>query len=293
MNLCFSSIARRAGYRKRLIQGLLLGDSRDAEKRYRTVTQLFAHRLFKDKNDDEVSTDNRNEEDAAILEVDAQGASLSNLDVVLHYYGCAPHTELRQLQLLSVYELLSLGLSAIFRAAVASIAETGKTDIAGLTRSISMVSRMTALWKVSMKEAKPKTVRKLTVDLLACNDAIEAASIGGMLLVRILRDPLIPAVWDSLSQMVPEPVELINRCIYKHMDLSLAAVLPELLLGMAERHELISKRKNRQRWLFVKGNDLIRDDPQEMGVGFHSLRFPQLGSIARDIDLKEEDLRGG
>jgi hypothetical protein len=77
------------------------------------------------------------------------------------------------------------------------------------------------------------------------------------------------------------------------MDWSLAEALPDLLLAMAERHELVSQRKNRQRWLFADGNTLVRDDPQAMGLGLHALRFPQFGSLARDIDLREEDLRDG
>jgi hypothetical protein len=291
--LCFSSIAHRAGYRKRLLQGLLLGNSRDAGRRYRTVTHLFAHGLLKADDDEPVAPDNLNEEDAAILEEDAQGARISNLDVVLRFYACAPRDELRQIQSLCVFEFLSLGLSAIFRAAVISIAEAGKADIAGLTRSISSAGDLAGLWKEPMIEAKPKTVRKLTADLLACEDAVEGASIGGALLVRVLRDPLLPAVLDFLTQMIPGPVEMIDHYVYKRMDRSLAAALPALLLAMVERHELVSQRKNRQRWLFVDGNVLVRDDPQAMGIGLHALRFPQLGSLARDIDLREEDLRSG
>jgi hypothetical protein len=77
------------------------------------------------------------------------------------------------------------------------------------------------------------------------------------------------------------------------MNRSLADALPELMLAMMERHELVSRRKNRQRWLFVEGNTLVRDDPQAMGLGLHALRFPQLRSLARDVELREEDLRDG
>jgi hypothetical protein len=173
---------------------------------------------------------------------------------------------------------------------VVSITQSGKSDIAGLTHSIASPAALATLWKMPMKDAKPKTVRKLVTDLLACDDAFEAASIGGALLVRVCRDPLLPAVWDLLIQIAREPIELVERHIYQRMDRSLATTLPEMLLAMVERHELVSKRKNRQRWLFVEGNNLIRDDPYAMGLGLHALRFPQLGSLARDIDLREEDL---
>ena len=113
---------------------------------------------------------------------------------------------------------------------------------------------------------------------------------GGVLLLRLIRDPLLPAVWDSLGQMAREPVELVDRCLRLRMDRSLAQALPDLLLAMVERHELVSQRKNRQRWLSVDGNALVRDDPQAMGLGLHALRFPQLGSLARDVELHKEDL---
>jgi hypothetical protein len=100
-------------------------------------------------------------------------------------------------------------------------------------------------------------------------------------------------VWESLIQLAREPVELIERCLRQRMDRSLAEALPQLLLSMVERHELVSQRKNRQRWLFVEGTTVVRDDPQAMGLGLHALRFPQLGSLARDLDLREEDLHHG
>jgi hypothetical protein len=291
--LCFSSIARQSRYREPLLRGLLLGNSRDAEKRYRTVAHLFAEGLFDAEVADAVAHDSLNEEDAAILEEDVQGSGLSNLDVVFHFYGCSPREVLRPLQALSVFEFLSLGLSAIFHAAVASITEAGKAEITGLTRSISSAGELAALWKTPMRDAKPKTVRKLAAELLESDDAVKAASVGGALLLQLIRDPLLPAVWDSLLQMAREPVELLDRCLRQRMDRSLAEALPNLMLAMVERHELVSQRKNRQRWLFVEGNALVRDDPQAMGLGLHALRFPQLGSLAHDVELREEDLHNG
>ncbi len=292
-SFCFSSIARRAAYRKRLLRGLLLGSGRDAEKRYRTTAHLFAHGLFNTNNGDAVAPDNLNEEDAAVLEEDVEGTGVSNRVIVLYFYGCAPSSDLHALQSLAVFELLSLGLSAIFRAAVISVTESGKADIAGLTRSIATTGALATLWQSPMQDAKPKTVKKLVAELFDCDDAIQAASFGGALLLRVIRDPLLPAVWDLLIQMVREPVELVDRCLREHMDLSLEQALAGLLQAMIERHEVVSKRKNRQRWLFLDGNVLVRDDPQSMGLGLHALRFPQLGSLAQDIDLSEEDLRDG
>jgi hypothetical protein len=292
-NFCFSALARQARYREPLLRGLLLGNSRATEKRYKTVSHLFAAGLLDATDADVAVHDSINEEDAASLEDDVHGAGVSNLDVVLHFYGSQPREDLRPLHTLSVFELLSLGLSAIFRAVVVSVADAGKADIAGLTRSISTTGAMATLWKTPMKDAKPKTVRTLTAELLDCDDAIAAAALGGALLLRLIRDPLMPVVWESLIQMAREPVEVIDRCLRQRMDRSLTEAMPQLLLAMVERHEIVSQRKNRQRWLFVEGSALVRDDPQAMGLGLHALRFPQLGSLARDLNLREEDLVNG
>jgi hypothetical protein len=106
-------------------------------------------------------------------------------------------------------------------------------------------------------------------------------------------NPLIASVWDLLTQFAGEPIELVDRCLRGRMAVSLTQALPELLVAMVERHELVSERKGRQRWLFVDGNVFVRDDPRPMGLGFHALRFPQFGSLARDLRLREEDLRDG
>lgn len=291
--LCFSSLARPLRFRAPLLRGLLRGNSRDAEKRYRTVAHLFAEGLYRADVGDVVTLESLNEDDAVFMEEDVRGAGLSNLDVVVHFYGCSPREDLRPLQALAVFELLALGLSAIFRAAIVSITDAGKADLAGLTHSIASAGELATLWTTPMAEAKPKTVKRLASELLEGDDPVEAASVGGALLLRVIRDPLLPAVWDSLLQMAGEPAELVDRCLRKRMDRSLAEVLPELILAMAERHELVSKRKNRQRWLFVEDSALVRDDPQTMGLGLHALRFPQLASLASDVELREEDLRSG
>lgn len=291
--LCFLEIARQAPYRKALLHGLLHGNSRDTEKRYRTVAHLFAEGFLGNTEMDGAKQEAVNEEDAANLEDEIQGAGISNLDVVLRFYDCHPRGDMLPLQALSVFELLSLGLSAIFRAAVISIADAGTADIEGLTRSISSAEAFAALWKTPMKDAKPQTVRKLVGELLDYrDDAIAAAAIGGALLLRLIRDPLFAVVRESLLQAAGEAIGLIESCLGQRMDQSLTEVLPQLLLSMVERHELVSRRKNRQRWLFVNGSTIVRDDPQAMGLGLHALRFPQLGSLARDLNLREEDLHG-
>ncbi len=292
-DLCFSSLAKRAAFRGPLLEGLLLGNNPDAEKRYRTVALLYDAGLSLTSTGSSTSEDTVHEVEAATLEDSVQGTGLSNLDIVLHFYGCTPRPEIRALQQLAVFELLSLGLNALFRAAVVSVAEAGTADMAGLTRSISSAGPHAALWQAPMMAAKPPTVRHLTRALMKCEDPVEGAAIGGLLLLRVLRDSLLTVVWETLATTAGEPMAIIDQGLRAQMQRSLAEVFPELLLRMVAHHEVVSQRKSRQRWLFAEGNVLVRDDIQAMGLGLHALRFPQLGSLARDLDLVEADLRHG
>lgn len=289
--LCFSSIAQRKRYRDRLLQGLLCGNSHDAEKRHATVSHLFAHGLLDNlQTDTSVSQDGVSEEDAAVMEEELVGTGLSNRDVILHFYECPPHSDLRPLQALAVFELLALGLSALFRAALVNVTESGKVDIERLATAIASVGPQAATWSSAMSTARPRTVRKLVADIFDTQDVTEAASLGGALLLRILRDPMLPTVRDLLLSFAREPVELVDRSLGQQMNRSLTAVVPGLFLSMVEHHELVSRRKNRQRWLYTEGTALLRDDPRAMRLGLHALRFPQLGSIAHDIGLTREDI---
>jgi hypothetical protein len=109
-SLCFSSIARKATYRNRLLRGLLMGNSRDAEKRIQTVSHRFAHGLLDGNDGSDAEPDSLNEEDAAVVEGDVDGAGISNKELIYHFYACKPASELRARQSLAVFELLSLGL---------------------------------------------------------------------------------------------------------------------------------------------------------------------------------------
>ena len=182
---------------------------------------------------------------------------------------------------------------SLFRAALVSATEAGKADPVRLALSISLREKQKPVWLAPLHAAKPKTVPKLIDSFFRTADVIEAASIGGALLVRVLQDRALPTVMDALSHHAREPLELIERCLRTRMDRSLKDLAPDLLTAMVERHEVVSQRKNRQRWLCIEGTTIVRDDPQQMGSGLHALRFPQLGSLIRDLGLRVEDLRDG
>jgi hypothetical protein len=298
--LCFSCIARRERFRNPLLDGLLLGNSQDAEKRYRTVKLLFDEGFLDGEAGDATqASDGIGEDDAGLLdEGDVQGRWLDSLDIVLHFYGCSWEADKRALQALAVFELLSLGLTAIFRAAVCWVNASTPVEICGLAESISKAGKHAAVWKLPMQDARPATARQLAHALFDCANGggdlrgTEAAAIGGALLVRVLSDRLFGQVRDDIARSAGEALELVDW-LRSQRHRSLAHALPELLQRMAERHKLVSERKNRQTWLLCEdGGKLARDDLHELGLALHALRFPQLGSLAHDLGLCEEHLHG-
>jgi hypothetical protein len=70
----------------------------------------------------------------------------------------------------------------------------------------------------------------------------------------------------------------------------LSDVYPQLLSTLIERHSVVSANKNRQRWCYLDGNTVIRDDLQPMNLGFHAVRFPQLYAICADAAVDRSDL---
>jgi hypothetical protein len=74
---------------------------------------------------------------------------------------------------------------------------------------------------------------------------------------------------------------------------SLLEAFPEVVGAMVDRHQAVSLNKNRQRWCYLEGDVVVKDDLQEMQVGLHAFRFPQLFSLCWDLGIQEEDLRHG
>jgi len=135
------------------------------------------------------------------------------------------------------------------------------------------------------------TARKLVKRLFDSDDPFERATIGGVLLVRILRDRPLAAVADDLA--TNPAFVLVHEALRSKPERCLTEVFPELVKAMVDRHQVVSLNKNRQRWCYFDGDIVRKDDLQAMRTGFHSFRFPQLLSLCRDLGLKQEDLRHG
>lgn len=292
---CFTHLGGRGRYREPFLDGFLLGNSPDAEKRYRTVQRLFQRGLLADSyeyhGEEAAEEDIVSEDDARAVEGIAAEAGLTNHSVLLHFYDEPPQDDNRDFQIAVVFELLSLGLSALFQIVVEELWKEGRTRPADLVTRLAGHQQYQQFWTMALTTSGVTipTARKLVQRLFDADDPFERATIGGVLLVRIRRDRPLAAVADDLAAN-PAYV-LVHEALWSKPERCLAEAFPELVKAMVDRHQDVSLNKNRQRWCYFDGDIVRKDDLQAMRIGFHSFRFPQLHSLCRDLGLKQEDLR--
>jgi hypothetical protein len=292
--LCFSKLGGLSRYREPFLDGFLLGNSPDAEKRYRTVQRLFQRNLLTgnyEKEAEEPSAGIVAEEDSWAAEEVPLVAGLGNDMVLLHFYEESPQAENRDIQAAAVFELLSLGLSALFQVVVEDLWKVERTRPKDLAAGIAGVEQLGQFWALPLGECASRApkARTLVKRLLAADDPLRRAALGGVLLARVLGDPPLASVTDYLAG-TPALI-LCDSILRSKPDRPLSDAFPDLVVAMVERHQVVSANKNRQRWCFLEGDTVTKDDLQEMQIGFHAFRFPQLFSLCWDLGLKQEDLR--
>jgi hypothetical protein len=293
--LCFSKLGGLSRYREPFLDGFLLGNSPDAEKRYRTVQRLFQRGLLTgnyEKEAEEPSAGIVAEEDSWAAEEVPSVAGLGNDMVLLHFYEESPQAENRDVQAAAVFELLSLGLSALFQVVVEDLWKAGRTRPVDLATRIAGVQQLSQFWALPLGVCASRVpkARTLVKQLLAADDdPLRRAALGGVLLARVLGDPPLASVADDLAGT---PALMLSDSVLRSKPhRSLSDAFPDLVGAMVERHQVVSANKNRQRWCLWEGDAVVKDDLQEMQIGFHAFRFPQLFSLCWDLGLKQEDLQ--
>jgi hypothetical protein len=292
--LCFSKLGGLIRYREPFLDGFLLGSNPDAEKRYRTVQRLFQRRLLTgnyEKEAEEPSAGIVGEEDAWAVEEVPSVAGLGNDKVLLHFYEETPLADNRDIQTAAVFELLSLGLSALFQVVVEELWKVGRTKPVNLAARIAGVKHLSEFWAMPVGECAsdvPKA-RAIVKQFFATDDPLRRAALGGLLLVRVLGDPPLASVAENLAGT--PSLFLCDSVLRSKPDRSLLDAFPDLVTAMVERHQAVSEHKNRQRWCALEGDAVVKDDLQVMQTGFHAFRFPQLFSMCWDLKLRKEDLR--
>jgi hypothetical protein len=296
-DLCFSRLGELDRYRTPFLEAFFLGGGAEAEKRYRTVQRLFHRGLltgtYEEETAESTSAGAVPEEEAMAVEAVPDVAGLGNDQVLLHFYEETPQADNGDFQVAAVFELLALGLSVLFQYVVGELRQSGRVRPAGLAARIASGGQLTALWTSplgTISGSAPKA-RTLVQRLLAAEEPLHRAALGGVLLARVLGDPALAAVGDELAG---NPALLLADATLRcRPERSLLEAFPEVVGAMADRHEAVSLNKNRQRWCYLDGDALVKDDLLEMQVGLHAFRFPQLVSLCWDLGLKAEDLRHG
>jgi hypothetical protein len=294
--LCFSELGGLGRYREPFLEGSLLGNSPDAEKRYRTVQRLFQRGLLTgsyEEQAEEPAVDMVSEEDARAVEEVTAVAGLGNDTVLLHFYEESPLDDNRDFQAAAVFELLSLGLSALFQVVVEELWKVGRTRPVDLVVRIAGDQQLSQMWGVPLKTSaiRAPKARTLVQRFLKADDPFRRAAIGGVLLARVLGDRPFAAVPDDLG--ANPALVLVDTILRSRPERSLTEAFPDLIAAMVDRHQSVSTNKNRQRWCYFDGDTVVKDDLQKMQVGFHAFRFPQLFSLCWDLGLRLEDLQHG
>ena len=295
--LCFSNLGNLKRYREPFLEGFLLGNSSEAEKRYLTVQRLFQRGLltgdYKWHAEETSNSEVLAEEEVRAAEEMPAVVGLSNDRVLLHFYEELPGSSNRDFQAAAAFELLAVGLATLFQAVVEGLWQSGRIKPVQLAGRLVEEGQCQNLWTSPLKSsaAHPPNARKLLQQVFDEDNTIRRAALGGVLLRRVLHDRTLAAVADDLA--TNPALMLVDAALRAKPGRSLEEAFPDLIAAMVERHLTVSVNKNRQRWCYMDGDIVVKDDLQEMQVGFHSFRFPQLFSLCRDLKLQGEDLRNG
>ncbi|WP_051387121.1 hypothetical protein [Bradyrhizobium sp. ARR65] len=277
-------------YRSLFLEGFLLGNSKAAEARFHTVSLLLARKLTSE--DYRAKRFNGHEtlpeEAANIAEEEVESGGLSNASVLLHFYEEAPSSEIALLQRAAVYELLSLAFSAIFKNAIDALGNSGRYKISRLLEAIVANKRFGKFWLSPFGQSgRLPAARELHDALFVADGSVEMAAAGGVLLRRMQQDMAFRA---NAPDLIGTPPSLLLEGVASEKPL--ADSFEGLMESMVTRHEHVSLNKNRQRWCYLdnNGRELVKDDLRPLGVGWHAMRFPQLFSLCRDLQLAMGDL---
>lgn len=289
--LCMSGLGE-VRYRVPFLEGFLLGDSTEADARYRTVNLLFKRKLLREDSAPETggAQDTLPEEAANTAEEEIESEGLNNASVLLDFYEEAPKPEIALLQKAAVYELLSLALTAIFASAIDIINKAGRCDVLALRDAIVASKDFGKFWRDPFSAGRLPATRKLHDAMFDAETPAEKAAIGGAILRRVRHDPAFTASVAGLTGA--PPITLYQGLA---LEKSLANSFGALTDSLVARHKFVSINKNRERWCDFDptGRILEKIDPNPLGLGWHSMRFPQLYSLYRDVRLTQKDISLG
>ena len=292
--LCLSKARASKTYRDVLLTGFIRGNAEGAETRFSTVRRLFKRRLLggtykratKTKQMDAVA-----EDDVDFTEEDDEGEGLTNYEVLIGFYEQKPAPEIAEFHEAAVYEFIALGLSAVFHHVARRLQDAGQRRIKEFQEELANDRVYSRVWARRRREAshRARTVRDIIDDLFGLeDDAVHQAAVGVELLIAVARDGPYSVVRTRLAESAVLPIFVEH--FQSESDRPLSETYPQLLAALIERHGEVSANKNRQRWCYLDGDMVIRDDLQPMNLALHAMRFPQLYALCADAALERSDL---
>jgi hypothetical protein len=193
-----------------------------------------------------------------------------------------------------VYELLSLGLSAVWAELLDHVTRFGRTSLRSWVDTLPGESSTPQFWNASVTAAAgmvPFSEEQLVDHLFGGENKAES---GLMLVIKVLaREDNRVILSDQLSQVAIR--HLLEGNFLSDPDTSVREVLLDLVPRLIKHHQAVSERKGKECWLDMDDNGMhiLKVDPREidMALGFHSYRLPQLMSLVRDLRLEPDDLQ--
>jgi hypothetical protein len=238
----------------------------------RTVTTMIANDLT----------------DGDVSEIDSEEGR-ENIDFLMHFYNNRSPSGADPFVDAAVYELLGLALNAVFKGLLDTVQDKGRTNIGDWIDSLKTSSKLKNFWNSTFRGAAasiPSSEETILEKLFETFDPVEN---GLMLAAKVFTHSSNQAV--LAGHLANKDVRILfDQTFFSHEDTNMAGLLEHLIRSLVPHHHRNSERKGKERWLDIDGNDVLAVDPHPMSLGFHSYRFPQIISLARDIGLERGDL---
>jgi hypothetical protein len=309
-SLCFQTFHSARSEKKTFLEGFLFatGDRTDvvgdADTRLSTLRTLAAAGLlFRDEPEPPVTTMVSTETAGAdVTELgsgtdDDQGTdqpsfkeSGENVTFLLYFYRHRALAGAEPFVAAAVYELLGLGLSAVWAELLDHVMQHGRTPLPAWLDTLRRASSTPQFWNTPVRAAGgavPASEKQLVEYLFNGEDK---AQNGLMLLSKVLaREDNRIVLRDQLSRVAVQPI--LKAAFLSSPDETIQVALLQLIPLLIDHHRRVSERKGKERWLDTEGNDVWQVEARPMALGSHSYRFPQLMSLVHDLRLEWDDLQ--
>ena len=295
--LCFCRFQDERSEKRWFLDGFLFapGDAadvvREADSRLRTLQSLAHERLLARRRSSQrppADAATRSGVDgSADLEVQDAG---ENAMVLMHYYRHRHGSGAKPFVAAAVYELLALGLTAVWADLLNFVRDNGRTPIAKWSEVARHGTATPSFWRAALASAggEVRTPEERLVDTIWSGKKL--ATTGLQLLLKVWARVENRAI---LHESLPTGAlpGFIERVLDDHGALPTEQSLPGMATALLRRHADVSTHKGKERWLETDETDAWAIDPRPIALGFHSYRFPQLMSLLSDLRFTRDNLR--